>query len=73
MAKRYGVLPSVVLATGYNTDMICASLAVGHENYIAQCQKDGVDPTTPKPTQDEMLAMIERTRRDSQSKQSNNT
>ena len=73
VAKRYGVLPSVLLATGYNTDIVCASLAAGHESYVNQCQRDGIDSTKPQPTQDEMLAMIERTRRDSQSKQSNNT
>lgn len=64
VAKRYGVLPSVVLDTGYNTDMICASLAVGYESYSAQCARDGVDATKPKPTEDEMLAMIERVKRD---------
>ena len=62
MAKRYGVLPSVLLATGYSTDMICANLAVGYENYVSKCHQDGVDPKAPMPTRDEMLAMIERTR-----------
>ena len=62
VAKRYGVLPSVVLSAGYDTDIICANIAVGYENYASKCQQDGVDPTKPMPTQDEMLAMIERTK-----------
>lgn len=62
MAKRYGVLPSVVLATGYDTDMICANIAVGYESYLNRAQENGVNPATPQPTQDEMLAMIERVR-----------
>ena len=75
MAKRYGVLPSVVLETGYNTDMICASLAVGYESYLNKAQKDGIDPSKPQPTQDEMLAMIERTRhgKNSHDKEPNST
>lgn len=60
VAKRYGVLPSAVLDAGYNTDMICANLAVGYENYVAQKQRDGKDPTKPEPTQEELLAMIQR-------------
>ena len=44
--------------------MICASLAVGYENYCAQCARDGVDATKPKPTEEQMLAMIERVKRD---------
>ena len=60
VAKRYGVLPSTALATGYNTDIICASLAAGYESYSAQCARDGVDATKPKPTEDEMLAMIQK-------------
>lgn len=62
VAKRYGVLPSVVLDAGYNTDMICANLAVGYENYVAQKHRDGKDPTKPEPTQEEMLAMIAKVR-----------
>ena len=58
------MLPSAVMANGYNTDMICASLAVGYESYCAQCARDGVDATKPKPTQAEMLAMIERVKHD---------
>lgn len=57
----------MVLATGYSTDMICASLAVGYENYLNKAQQDGVDPSRAQPTQAEMLAMIERTRRDQNS------
>lgn len=60
VAKRYGVLPSVVLDSGYNTDMICASLAVGYENYVAGMQREGKDPTKAQPTQEELLAMIQR-------------
>ncbi len=52
------------METGYNTDMICASLAVGYESYLNKAQKDGVDPSVAQPTEAEMLAMIERTRRD---------
>ena len=44
--------------------MICASLAVGYESYCAQCARDGVDTTKPKPTEEQMLAMIERVKRD---------
>lgn len=67
VAKRYGVLPSAVLSTGYNTDMICASLGVGYENYVARAHAAGEDPSKPKPTQKEMLAMIQKVRNDKNS------
>ena len=49
-----------MLDAGYNTDMICANLAVGYENYVAQRSRAGEDPTKPEPTQEELLAMIQR-------------
>ena len=52
----------MVLDTGYNIDIICASIGVGYENYVAQKQRDGKDPNKAEPTQEEMLAMIERVR-----------
>ncbi len=64
VAKRYGVLPSTALKDGYDTDMICAHLAAGYENYLNKCARDGVDTSTPKPTEQQMLAMIERARND---------
>ena len=75
VAKRYGVLPSVALASGYDTDIICANIAVGYENYLNKAQKDGIDPNKPNPTQDEMLEMIKRARNDTNSitKKSNST
>lgn len=62
IAKRYGVLPSVALATGYDTDMICANIAVGYENYIAQ--NNGAAAERKQPTQEQMLAMIEKVKHD---------
>jgi hypothetical protein len=67
IAKRYGVLPSVALATGYDTDIICANIAVGYESYLANKHKDGADPSKATPTQEEMLAMIERVKVDKNS------
>ena len=75
VAKRYGVLPSVALATGYDTDIICANIAIGYENYLNRAQENGTDPTTPELTQEEMLEMIKRARNDTNSikKESNST
>ena len=65
VAKRYGVLPSVVLSAGYDTDIICANIAVGYENYLNS--DDGKGSVAAQPTQEEMLAMIARVKNDKNS------
>lgn len=63
VAKRYGKLPSEVIESGSSIDIQIANLAVQYENYLHKKQsesKDGV--ITPDLSQEEMKAMLERTR-----------
>jgi hypothetical protein len=62
VAKRYGVLPSQLLAKGWNTDIVCANLAVGYENYLRRRAESGQNQT-PQPSVEEMQAMIARVNR----------
>jgi len=61
VAKRYGVLPSKLLATGWNTDVICANLAIGYENWCRKRAESG-NSNTPQPSIEEMQAMIAKVR-----------
>ena len=64
MAKRYGVLPSYLLRNGDTIDMMCAELGQAWENEQArkvnEAQNGVKSIDRPQPTQEEMLAMVER-------------
>ena len=64
VAKRYGILPSELLIKGNSYDVMIAETSVGYENYLHNKDKGGnVLPTPPSLSQEEMLAMIERVRK----------
>lgn len=65
VAKRYGTLPSKVLAEGSSIDMLVAEIAVGYQNWTyeeAERKQKGAPPKPPDLTQEQMMAMIERVR-----------
>ena len=70
VSKRYGHLPSQVLESGSSIDATCAILAIQYENYVQQKAHDNAQgkKTSKEPTQEEMLAMIARTRKQRESK-----
>lgn len=68
VSKRYGKLPSEVMATGNTFDFYIADLAANYQSWHYEQSKsnsnNGVNraPPVPKLSQEEMLAMIERVR-----------
>lgn len=59
VGRRYGVLPSTLLATGSSLDMVIADAAQGYETYIRErSQGKGVDHTNHGLTEEQMLAMV---------------
>lgn len=44
LARRYSVLPSVLMAQGDTFDLMVMDVAVGYEKYINSKQNNQVDP-----------------------------
>jgi hypothetical protein len=66
VAKRYGVLPSVLLREGSSIDIQVAELAVGYQNFYYEQEErkqTGAPPKPPKLSQEEMMAMMERVKK----------
>ncbi len=61
VAKRYGVLPSMILKEGDNFDLLCAEFAVSYEAW-AMKNKDNKINNTHGLSQEDMLASIQRVR-----------
>ena len=62
LGKRYSLLPSEVMEKASTFDLVVLDAALGYQNYI-QDKADG-KKATPKLSQEEMMAAMERVRKD---------
>tara|TARA_R110002126_G_scaffold106670_2_gene241828 strand:+ start:974 stop:1195 length:222 start_codon:yes stop_codon:yes gene_type:complete len=62
LGKRYSLLPSEVMEKASTFDLVVLDAALGYQTYI-QDQADG-KKATPKLSQEEMMAAMERVRKD---------
>ena len=63
IAERYGMLPSQVLATANTLDLVVLTAAVAYRNDLHESATNPKHvPNHKQPTQEEMLAMLERAR-----------
>lgn len=62
IGKRYSLLPSEVMSRASTFDLVVLDAALGYQSYI-QDQADG-KRATPKLSQEEMMAAMERVRKD---------
>jgi hypothetical protein len=62
LGKRYSLLPSEVMTKASTFDLVVLDAALGYQNYI-QDKADG-KKATPKLSQEEMMAAMERVRKD---------
>ena len=62
LGKRYSLLPSEVMSKASTFDLVVLDAALGYQNYI-QDRAEG-KKTTPKLSQEEMMAALERVRKD---------
>jgi hypothetical protein len=65
VAKRYGVLPSMVLRSGDSVDYKIADLAVRYENWsreAAERKSKGLPPPAPKIQTQDLQAMLDQVR-----------
>jgi len=62
IGKRYSLLPSEVMSRASTFDLVVLDAALGYQSYI-QDQADG-KKATPKLSQEEMMAAMERVRKD---------
>ena len=62
LGKRYSLLPSEVMSKASTFDLVVLDAALGYQTYI-QDQADG-KKATPKLSQEEMMAAMERVRKD---------
>lgn len=60
LGKRYSLLPSEVMLKASTFDLVVLDAALGYQTYI-QDKADG-KKATPKLSQDEMMAALERVR-----------
>lgn len=68
VSRRYGVLPSDLLARGDSFDVLVAEVGQKWENYQQQKQLNkqkgqGTAPPAPELSQEQMLAMIDRVKK----------
>jgi hypothetical protein len=62
LGKRYSLLPSEVMTKASTFDLVVLDAALGYQTYI-QDKADG-KKATPKLSQEEMMAAMERVRKD---------
>jgi len=62
LGKRYSLLPSEVMEKASTFDLVVLDAALGYQNYI-QDKADG-KKAPPKLSQEEMMAALERVRKD---------
>ena len=62
IGKRYSLLPSEVMSKASTFDLVVLDAALGYQTYIQE-QADG-KKQTPKLSQEEMMAAMERVRKD---------
>jgi len=62
LGKRYSLLPSEVMSKASTFDLVVLDAALGYQNYI-QDKADG-KKATPQLSQEEMIAAMERVRKD---------
>lgn len=71
IAKRYGVLPSELLAKGSSIDIHVAEIGVGYENYLYNKDKNrSIGPTPAKISQQEAQDMWNRLKQDEDKRRS---
>lgn len=65
VAKRYGKLPSEVLAQGSSLDVQCGELAVAYENYLNEKHRAEAEGKPPpvKYNQQELQSMMDAVKR----------
>ena len=64
LAERYGMLPSEVMKRADTFDLVVLTAAVAHRNELAERAADPhYVPNRNKPSQEEMLKMLERARK----------
>ena len=62
LGKRYSLLPSEVMTKASTFDLVVLDAALGYQNYM-QDKAEG-KKQTPKLSQEEMMAAMERVRKD---------
>lgn len=62
LGKRYSLLPSEVMSKASTFDLVVLDASLGYQSYI-QDKADGKKPT-PKLSQEEMMAALERVRKE---------
>lgn len=62
LGKRYSLLPSEVMSKASTFDLVVLDAALGYQSYI-QDKAEG-KKATPKLSQEEMMAALERVRKD---------
>ncbi len=62
LGKRYSLLPSEVMTKASTFDLVVLDAALGYQNYM-QDKAEG-KKTTPKLSQEEMMAAMKRVRKD---------
>ncbi len=62
LGKRYSLLPSEVMTKASTFDLVVLDASLGYQSYI-QDKADG-KKATPKLSQEEMMAALERVRKD---------
>lgn len=58
MAKRYGKLPSEILATASTLDLVVLDAALTYENYLQEKQSKGSGTLNPPQVKEEELVKI---------------
>jgi hypothetical protein len=62
MAERYGILPSECLQRANTLDLTVLTAAVSYRNELNEAAANNAVPGHKQPTQEEMIAMLERAR-----------
>jgi hypothetical protein len=71
IAKRYGILPSELLAKGSSIDIHVAEVGIGYENYLINRDKNkSIGPTPARVTQQEAQDMWNRLKQDENERRS---
>ena len=62
LSERYGILPSEIMMRANTFDVFIADTAIGYRNLLQERATNGDKPTVPNYKQEDLVAMLERTR-----------
>ena len=62
LSERYGILPSEVMTRANTFDVFVADTAIGYRNVIQERSMNGDKKPTPKLSEKDMMAALERVR-----------